>query len=131
MHTFIALDEKTKMVIAWHLGKRNLADTREFIDKIRNATAADQLFDVSTDVFSPYETAIGGGLFERANHTQIVKLFSHHVEEGREWCNSPARFVSVAKDAVTGMPISTARTHRTSRGKTDRSASGVNGRVDR
>ncbi len=91
------------MVIAWHLGKRNLADTREFIDKIRNATAADQLFDVSTDAFSPYETAIGGGLFERANHTQIVKLFSHHVEEGREWY-SPARFVSVAKDAVTGMP---------------------------
>src|SRR5437016_6112624 len=67
------------------------------------STAADPLFDVSTDAFQPYETAIDGILFERANHAQIVKLFSHHVEEGRERY-SPARFVSVAKDAVTGMP---------------------------
>ena len=91
------------MVMAWHLGKRDGTNTRQFVTKIRHATAADQLFDVSTDGFQPYETEIDGGLFERANHAQIVKLFSHHIEEGRERY-SPARFVSVAKDAVTGMP---------------------------
>src|SRR4051812_42653871 len=76
-YKFIALEEKTKMVIAWHLGKRNGAETETFIAKVRHATSADQMFDVSTDAFQPYETAIDGGLFERANHTQIVKLFSH------------------------------------------------------
>lgn len=59
--------------------------------------------DVSTDAFAPYEAAIDGGLFDRANHAQIVKLFSHFVEQGRERY-SPAKFVAVAKDAVTGMP---------------------------
>src|SRR5207237_2655884 len=102
-YTFIALEERTKMVMAWHLGKRNLENTEQFIAKVRHATSADRLFDVSTDAFAPYERAIDGGLFDRANHSQIVKLFSHHVEHGRERY-SPARFVSVAKDAVTGMP---------------------------
>jgi IS1 family transposase len=102
-YVFIGMESKTKLVMAWHLGKRNGAETETFITKIRHATAADQLFDVSTDAFQPYETAIDGILFERANHAQIVKLFSHHIEEGRERY-SPARFVSVAKDAVTGMP---------------------------
>lgn len=102
-YTFIGLCSRSKLVVAWHLGKRNLANTRRFVEKICDATAADRLFDVSTDAFQPYETAIDGILFERANHAQIVKLFSRHVEEGRERY-SPARFVSVAKDAVTGMP---------------------------
>lgn len=102
-YTFIALEERTKMVMAWHLGKRDRRTTEAFIAKVRRATAAEPMFDVSTDAFVPYEAAIDGGLFERANHAQIVKLFSRHVEEGRERY-SPAEFVSVAKDAVTGMP---------------------------
>jgi transposase-like protein/IS1 family transposase len=102
-YTFIALEDSTKVVMAWHLGKRDMRSTVQFVEKIRHATSADQMFDVSTDAFAPYERAIDGGLFDRANHAQIVKLFSHHVEEGRERY-SPAKFVSVAKDAVTGMP---------------------------
>ena len=49
------------------------------------------------------ERSIERNLFDRANHSQIVKLFSHHVEQGRERY-SPSRFVSMAKEAVTGMP---------------------------
>ena len=102
-YTFIALESETKMVMAFHLGKRDGENTRQFIAKVRHATSAEKLFDVSTDAFAPYEAAIDGVLFDRANHAQIVKLFSHHVEHGRERY-SPAKFVSVAKDAVTGMP---------------------------
>ena len=102
-YTYIALEERTKLVLAWHLGKRDSANTDLFTDKIRQATNDDRLFDVSTDAFAPYERSIERNLFDRANHSQIVKLFSHHVEEGRERY-SPARFVSVAKDVVTGMP---------------------------
>ena len=58
---------------------------------------------MSTDAFPPYEGVIDGGLFDRANHSQIVKMFSHMVETGRERY-SPGRFVAIAKDAVTGVP---------------------------
>jgi len=102
-YVFIALEEKTKMVMAWHLGKRDMFNTQQFIGKVRRATSAANLFDVSTDAFPAYDRAIDGGLYDRANHAQIVKLFSHHVEEGRERY-SPAKFVAVAKDVVSGMP---------------------------
>jgi len=59
--------------------------------------------DLSSSIhtFQPYESAIEADLYDRAS--QIVKLFSHHLEEGRERY-SPAKFVSVAKDAVSGNP---------------------------
>lgn len=102
-YTFIALEGRSKLVMAWHLGKRDGRNTEQFIEKVRHATSSDNLFDVSTDAFAPYEKAIERGLFDRANHAQIVKLFSHMVEEGRERY-SPAAFVAVAKDAISGMP---------------------------
>ena len=61
-YTFIALESKTKMVMAFHLGKRDGENTRQFIAKVRHATSAEKLFDVSTDAFAPYEAAIDGGL---------------------------------------------------------------------
>ena len=73
--------------------------TEDFISKIRTATAP----DVSTDAFQPFESAIDGGLYDRANHSNVVKLFSHHVEESRERY-SPASFVAVQEDAVSGTP---------------------------
>jgi hypothetical protein len=70
--------------------------TDQFIEKVRHATSADRLFDVSADAFAPYEKAIDRGLFDRANHAQIVKLFSHPVERGPRAVQPPS-FVSVAK----------------------------------
>jgi IS1 family transposase len=101
-YTFIALEEHTKLVMAWHLGKRDRVNTEDFISKVRWATTSAP-FDVSTDAFQPYESAIDAGLYDRASHSQVVKLFSHHVEEGRERY-SPAKFVSLAKDVVSGNP---------------------------
>jgi hypothetical protein len=77
-------------------------NTEDFVSKIRWATAPGW-FDVRTDAFQPYESAIDAGLYDRANHAQIVKLFSNHLSHVSE-SYSPARFVSVAKDTISGMP---------------------------
>jgi hypothetical protein len=87
--------------MAWHLGKRDRTNTDAFIAKVRHAMAT-SLYDVSTDGFQACEGAIDAGLFDRANHSQIVKVFSHGVEAGRD--RYSPRFVSVGKDAVLGMP---------------------------
>ncbi len=100
-YTFIALERTSKLVVAWHLGKRDRVNTEDFITKIRTATAPGR-FDVSTDAFQPYESAIDAGLYDRANHSEVVKLFSR-PEEGRERY-SPGSFVCVQKDAVSGTP---------------------------
>jgi IS1 family transposase len=100
--TYIALERNSKLVVAWHLGKRDRIATEDFVSKIRWATAPGW-FDVSTDAFQPYESAIDAGLYDRANHAQVVKLFSTHLDKVSE-SYSPAKFVSVAKDAVSGAP---------------------------
>jgi len=101
-YTFIGLERTSKLVVAWHLGKRDRLNTEDFISKIRWATAPGY-FEISTDAFQPYENAIDAGLYDRASHSNVVKLFSHHVEEGRERY-SPGQFIAVQKDAVSGNP---------------------------
>ena len=96
--TFIALECTSKLVVAWHLGKRDRVNTEDFISKIRWATAPGW-WDLSTDAFQPYDSAIDAGLYNRANHAEIVKLFSTHLDRVSE-SYSPAKFVSVAKDAT-------------------------------
>lgn len=38
-YTFIALERTSKLVVAWHLGKRDRINTEDFVSKIRWATA--------------------------------------------------------------------------------------------
>jgi IS1 family transposase len=95
------LERTSKLVLAWHLGKRDLKNTEQFVSKIREATAPGR-FDVSTDAFAAYESAIDLCLYDRANHSQVVKLFSRR-EELRE-SYRPPRFECVQKTAVTGWP---------------------------
>ncbi len=101
-YTFIGLERTSKLVVAWHLGKRDRVNTEDFISKIRWATAPGR-FDVSTDGFQPYETAIDAGLYDRANHSQVVKMFSNSMQRFPE-SYGPAKFVAVAKDVVSGDP---------------------------
>ncbi|HEY3129586.1 MAG TPA: transposase [Acidobacteriota bacterium] len=100
-YTFIGLERTSKLVLAWHLGKRDGENTHEFVEKIRTATAPGR-FDVSTDAFQPYETMIDMCLYDRANHSQVVKLFARR-EEYRE-SYRPPRFECVQKTTVTGWP---------------------------
>ena len=51
-YVFIGLERNSKLVVAWHLGKRDRDNTFEFISKVRNATAG--TFDVSTDAWPAY-----------------------------------------------------------------------------
>lgn len=101
-YTFIALERTSELVVAWHLGKRDRINTEDFVSKIRWATAPGW-FDVSTDAFQPYQSAIDAGLYDRANHSQVVKLFSNGFQPVLE-SYRPAKFIAVQKDVVSGHP---------------------------
>ena len=53
--------------------------------------------------FQPYESAIDAGLYDRANHSQVVKLFSNRLDRVSEGYKL-ADFIAVQKDAVSGDP---------------------------
>jgi IS1 family transposase/transposase-like protein len=100
-YTFIALERTSKLVVAWHLGRRDGANTEQFIEKVRTATGPG-FFEVCTDAFAPYAPAIEMALSDRANYSQVVKVYSKQ-EEGRERY-SPGEFVTVEKQAILGEP---------------------------
>ena len=100
-YTFIALERSSKLVVAWHLGKRDRANTEDFMLKVRSATA-DTRFELCTDAFAPYAGAIDLTLSDRVDYSQVVKVYSKQ-EEGRERY-SPGAFVTVEKQAIFGEP---------------------------
>lgn len=73
VYTFIALESYTKLVLAWHLGVRSDYDTEAFTNKIDYATNGH--FQICTDGFTPYKTAIPKALGTRVDFGQLVKTF--------------------------------------------------------
>jgi IS1 family transposase len=100
-YRFIALERSAKLVLAWHLGKRDTPNTIEFARKLRAATFEDS-FELCADAFGSYVPAVNQVLFDRANYSQVVKVYSKQ-EEGRERY-SPGEFVTVEKQSIRGNP---------------------------
>ena len=86
-YCFIALERASRLVVAWHLGKRDEPNTAHFITKVRNATAEveepEQKYQISSDGWHAYPWAIATGLHDRATHGRIVKVIGPgRVEAG-------------------------------------------------
>jgi IS1 family transposase len=101
-YVYIAQDRATRLVIAWQVGRRDQRTTDQFLSRVRSATAPGPRFDVSTDAFRPYNSAISTYLWDRANHSIVTKVYSK-PEEGRERY-SPGEFVTVEKAIQRGNP---------------------------
>ena len=56
-YCFVAMERNTKLVLNFALGRRSQATTDAFIEGLRHATAT-QRFQISTDGFQPYISAI-------------------------------------------------------------------------
>jgi IS1 family transposase len=100
-YCFVALERSTKLVLNFALGKRNQRTTDAFIEGLRHATAS-QNFQITTDGFAPYRSAIVNTLEDRVDFAQLIKVYRASVEsEGRY---SPAEVVDTEVVPVLGNP---------------------------
>lgn len=100
-YCFIAIERRTKLILAWHLGQRTRADTVIFTEKLAYATFGS--FQVSTDGFIPYRDAVVyslGGQY--VDFAQIVKVYAAS-REGEQRC-SLAEVVDCVKTPIFGNP---------------------------
>jgi IS1 family transposase len=88
------------MIIAWHLGKRSLADTELFAGKLATATAG--RFQLTTDGFRAYLSAIPAALNGRVDFAQLVKVYA--VPEGEERRYTPPEVVAAIPTRCSGSP---------------------------
>lgn len=116
-YTFVAIERNTKLVIAWHLGRRTARDTLEFTEKIFQAVDGTRnRFQLTTDGFSAYPDAIAYSLGTRVDFAQLVKIYAQPEQGGGEKRYSPAEVVEAIPTPVFGNPdperISTSHVER-------------------
>ncbi len=99
-YCFVAIEKNTKLVLNFALGRRNQATTDIFIEGLRHATAP-QRFQISTDGFQPYISAITTTLGDRCDYAMQIKVYASSKDEHRY---SPGEVVSVEEVPVMGNP---------------------------
>jgi len=99
-YCFTALERDTKMILTWHLGKRSPADTMLFAEKLSRATSG--RFQLTTDGFTPYRTAIPAALGARVDFARLVKVYGTSEEGNRRY--SPPEVVGVIATPSCGDP---------------------------
>ena len=111
-YTFTAIERESKLILTWHLGVRSPEDTAYFADKLATATSGE--FQVSTDGFTPYTTAIPGAM-PHSHFAQIIKQFSTK-DDKKEGRYSPGVVIGTVKVQRHGSPdlnrISTSHVER-------------------
>jgi transposase-like protein/IS1 family transposase len=99
-YTFTAIDRDTKLILCWHLGRRSVADTFIFTEKLYRATGTH--FQLTTDGFGAYPDAVIHSLGARVDYAQLVKMYAQPAEGERRY--SPAECIGAKKIPVIGNP---------------------------
>jgi transposase-like protein/IS1 family transposase len=99
-YCFVGIERKTKMVMAWHLGRRTGRDTVAFTEKLNAATLGQ--FQITTDGFSAYRDAMEYSFGAGVEFAQLIKVYAPAPEEQRRY--SPAEVVGTEVVPVSGRP---------------------------
>ncbi len=100
-YTFVAMERNTKLVLAWHLGDRDVPSTEAFTEKLHYATSGH--FQLTTDGFLPYRHAVSYSLGTRVDFAQLIKVYGKNDREG-EQKYSPPEVVSTETKTFIGSP---------------------------
>jgi transposase-like protein/IS1 family transposase len=99
-YCFVGIEQKTKLVLSWHLGRRTQRDTLAFTEKLNEATAGK--FQITTDGFSPYFDAIHTSLGTRVDYAQLIKVYEASSDEEHRY--SPPSVVEATVKPMWGNP---------------------------
>jgi IS1 family transposase len=100
---YVGIERTSKLVLAWHMGKRSTPDTIDFMAKLRRATADDR-FQLSTDKYLPYRVAVPAWFGRDIDFAQIAKVYGNPPERGPEARYSPGEVVDIIVTVRSGNP---------------------------
>ncbi len=98
---FIGMERYTKLILAWHLGQRNMDDTIAFTEKLAQATEGN--FQINADGFPAYNDAIVYSLGAQfVDFAQVIKTYRNNPEGEARY--SPSTCIGCKKVAAFGDP---------------------------
>lgn len=99
-YCFTALERKSKLLLAWHLGRRTERHADAFVEKLERST--DGHFQVTTDGFVAYPEAINYHLGTRTDYAMLIKQYGQEDKNERRY--SPPSIIGAEKVHVFGKP---------------------------
>jgi IS1 family transposase len=100
-YTFVGIERNTKLILAWHLGERDAANTEAFTEKLHRATSGH--FQITTDGLASYPDAIRYSLGTRVDYAMLIKVYGKTDREG-EQKYSPPEVVDTETKSIIGSP---------------------------
>jgi transposase-like protein len=101
-YCYIGIERASKLVLAWHLGRRDRWDAHDFMAKLSTAAKAGR-FQLTTDGFNAYPDAVEYSFGAQVDYAQLVKEFgAEGGDEQRRY--APLRLIGAEKIAVSGNP---------------------------
>lgn len=101
-YTFVGIERNTKLVLAWHLGQRDITDTEAFTEKLDRATSG--RFQLTTDGFAPYIPAVSYSLGVRVDYAMLIKVYGKDRDPQGEQKYSPPEVVDTIVKPMIGNP---------------------------
>jgi transposase-like protein/IS1 family transposase len=99
-YTFVGIERNTKLILAWHLGERDMVHTEAFTEKLDYATQG--RFQLTTDGWKPYENAVSYSLGTRVDFAQLIKVYANNREGEQKY--SPPEVIDTTTRVLIGNP---------------------------
>ena len=99
---FVAIDADTKLVPAFHVGKRHREDTRDFLWNLYNRIEGRT--QITTDGLHHYTAGVPDAFGLDCDFAQVVKLFGEWGQHDANARYSPSPIVEVISKVRTGNP---------------------------
>ncbi len=94
------IDADTKLIVAWHLGRRDAGAARTFINRL--AGRIKSRIQLTTDGHRAYLDAVDEAWATEVDYAMLVKLYGAEAESEVRY--SPAKCVGTRRDAISGNP---------------------------
>lgn len=98
-YCFTAIERHSKLLVAWHLGKRDDGHTALFVEKVQDACCGH--FHLSTDGWASYPGAIIRNFGRTIEYGVVVKIFGKLTEWERR-AYSPPQITAVQRESIIG-----------------------------
>jgi transposase-like protein/IS1 family transposase len=97
-YTWLALDAETKLILAFHLGKRDAQNAMVFAGSL--ADHIEGKFQLTTDAFNGYFPAIARTFAPDIDYGQLSKMYGKPDNSGPGWYGPPQVIAAIPKPKI-------------------------------
>src|SRR5205807_10354855 len=101
-YVWFALDSETKMVLSYHIGRRDSNSAHTFIRDL--GQRVEGRFQLTTDALRWYSPAVDEYLGAQCDYAMLIKLFGSRDISGPDWYGTTNKVIGTVPKVMNGRP---------------------------